>query len=366
MDSVEIDQINNIEKEIDEIKADIALIEKDLTSNQLQKQQLQEEIEALVLEQQKQAQDKTKESPVPSGPDDMDIEIPEIIKHNYFDPSIQKYFQQSTSPSNQLSLPENTTTKIASSQLKPINDLELKENVLYENIFRMFGITAFPINQYLFKNNDDPNEQILGLRFDLYSNFTKCFQQPHYCILRKLPFEKNDSIFYNWIVYKHTLPSYIPVDEYSKILNENDNENDNGNQNNSLFKFAESIQLTLTKTQYKLDKFNQLLRFNKNQFGLDKDEAIFINLDCDLLGQRILLNLSHNSKTQIKKTQMMGVELICSNDLIEVIHFNNFPDIIHSNQLLICQTILQNSKINDLIKNFRKVIQILVKYKVIE
>ena len=28
MDSVEIDQINNIEKEIDEIKADIALIEK--------------------------------------------------------------------------------------------------------------------------------------------------------------------------------------------------------------------------------------------------------------------------------------------------------------------------------------------------
>ena len=36
MDSVEIDQINNIEKEIDEIKADIALIEKDLTSNQLQ------------------------------------------------------------------------------------------------------------------------------------------------------------------------------------------------------------------------------------------------------------------------------------------------------------------------------------------
>lgn len=204
MDSVEFDQINNIEKEIDEIKADIALIEKDLTSNQLQKQQLQEEIEALVLEQQKQAQNKTKESPVPSGPDDMDIEIPEIIKHNYFDPSIQKYFQQSTSPSNQLSLPENTTTKIASSQLKPINDLELKENVLYENIFRMFGITAFPINQYLFKNNDDPNEQILGLRFDLYSNFTKCFQQPHYCILRKLPFEKNDSIFYNWIVYKHT------------------------------------------------------------------------------------------------------------------------------------------------------------------
>ena len=73
MDSVEIDQINNIEKEIDEIKADIALIEKDLTSNQLQKQQLQEEIEALVLEQQKQAQDKTKESPVPSGPDDMDM-----------------------------------------------------------------------------------------------------------------------------------------------------------------------------------------------------------------------------------------------------------------------------------------------------
>ena len=149
----------------------------------------------MVLEQQKQAQDKTKESPVPSGPDDMDIEIPEIIKHNYFDPSIQKYFQQSTSPSNQLSLPENTTTKIASSQLKPINDLELKENVLYENIFRMFGITAFPINQYLFKNNDDPNEQILGLRFDLYSNFTKCFQQPHYCILRKLPFEKTTAYF---------------------------------------------------------------------------------------------------------------------------------------------------------------------------
>ena len=50
----------------------------------------------------------------------------------------------------------------------------------------------------------------------------------------------------------------------------------------------------------------------------------------------------------------MGVELICSNDLIEVIHFNNFPDIIHSNQLLICQTILQNSKINDLIKTLEK------------
>ena len=363
MDSVEVDQINNIEREIDEIKADIALIEKDLTSSQLQKQQLQEEIEALVLEQQKQMQDKTKESPIPDAADEMDIEIHEIIKHNYFDPSIQKYFQHPTPPqSNQLPSHENALPTIVSSQLKPINYLELKENVLYENIFRMFGVTAFPINQYLFKNNNDPNEQILGLRFDLYSNFTKCFQQPHYCILRKLSFEKNETIFYNWIVYKHTLPSYIPIDEYSKILNESNNDNNS----NNLFKFAESIQLTLTKTQYKLDKFNQLLRFNKNQFGLDKDEAIFINLDCDLLGQRILLNLSHNSKTQIKKTQMMGLELICSNDLIEVIHFTNFPNTINSNQLLICQAILQNSKINDLIKNFRKVIQILVKYKVIE
>lgn len=337
MNSVE--EVEKLQKEIDEISQDIILIENDISSNQLTKQQLIQDISSL---QKLAPTENNDEVPI-------DVDIPETIKHNYLDESIMKYFQ-SNLPQSMLVRPSSTQK-----QPTPINDIELKENILYENIHRMFGITSFPINQYLFPNSHD---SILGLRFEIFSNFRRSYKLPYYCILKKTTTLKNETGIDSWVIYKHTLPSFINLDDRSTILNRygyTDQDN--------LTKFVESIYKTLNKIQYKFDKFDSLINFTKNQFGLIGENSVLDKIMYDSQCQRVNLSFGGSDKNKL------DLELICSEDVIQIANFGTQGNIHEDklgNQLLICKTILENSTISNLVKNFKKVIQIFIKYRIIQ
>ncbi|KAK6873564.1 Inner kinetochore subunit MCM21 [Candida tropicalis] len=336
-----IEEIEKLQQEIDEISQDILLIEKDIASNQLTKQQLIQDISSIQPSNSIHTETNDEEP--------IDLDIPETIKHNYLDESIMKYFQPKLQQQNKSTLSGQQQQQQQQPTL-PIYDIELKENILYENIYRMFGITSFPINQYLFPNNQ---ESILGLRFEIFSNFNHSYNLPYYCILKKTTTIKDETSIDNWMIYKHTLPSFINLDDLSIILNRfgfTDQEN--------LTKFSDCIYEILNKIQYKIDKFEKLMNFSKNQFGLISESPIFDKINYDLQCQRITLSFNK-----------LNLELVCSEDTIQVANFgtsgNNLEDRL-DNQLLMCKTILENCKISNLVKNFKKVIQILIKYRIIQ
>ncbi|EMG50305.1 MCM21 Inner kinetochore subunit MCM21 [Candida maltosa Xu316] len=338
-----LSDIERLNKEIEEIRADIATIETDISENRREKDELLQNIKDLEVQ-----------SSTPSQPDSptsneqaIDIEIPEVIKHNYFDPSIEAFFHQRPIDRKEKEMQSQDLVS-KSRTIRRDKDLELKENILYENICRMFGVTAFPINQFLF---DGSNMSIVGLRFDIFSNTTKTFVTPHYCILERLSLNKHGSTLYRWIIYKHTLPVFLQLDKYEGYLNETDDNPRN------LWKFVEVIYSDLTKFQYRLDKLNQLLKFTKSQFGSLLEEPVFSKLDHDSQCQRISLLLNRPQKTEI--------ELLCSAETVDVVNFIRFTNA-EQEHLQVCKAILENTKLTDLIKNFKKVIDIFFRYQILE
>ncbi|RLV96513.1 Central kinetochore subunit MCM21 [Spathaspora sp. JA1] len=326
-----------LSKEVEVLQQDITSLSTDVASLQNTQDELLQEIKTLEEEiEQQQTNHKVKEPAI--------VDIPDIIKHSHFDPSISSYFKE----------PEEDTdmeSHDATDHTTPIQqDLELRENILYENIFRMTGITAFPVNQY-------SEDELLGIRFDTYSTSTNTFKTPHYMILQKNNIisnsDKEQSLTEEgkiWSVYKHTLPSYVPLLEYNKILDDS---------NESIIQLSTLVRNFLIKIQYKHDKLDQLLRLTRTQFNLDSDtDAIISNIDRDLSCQRILITFK---QPVVRK---LILELKLSLDTIEICTFHsNSPD---KQTLKFCQSILKDCNINDIIKKFRLVIKTLITHKIIE
>lgn len=159
-------------------------------------------------------------SPEPGAPD-----VPAPIYHNHFDPEVARILNDA-GQSSAKSTPEEAA------------------NILYENIFRFTGVTAFPINQALLS----ADEKVFGIRFDTFSNHEHKFMAPHYVILKKTPHEKDPSQ-HRWTVFRHTLPVYIPVEAAEAALEFSD-ENES-----SVGRFARQIYGHLARTQMKRDVF---------------------------------------------------------------------------------------------------------------
>lgn len=126
-----------------------------------------------------------------------DPEIPKLAVHEYFDESISTFFRNLPKP------------KAATKKAK--NDASgLREKVILENVYRLYGITAFPVND---SNPDTPkhsvDDSMMGIRFDLFDRMESRFLVPHYIILKRKP--KNNE----WMVFKTTLPAYIPLQSLS-------------------------------------------------------------------------------------------------------------------------------------------------------
>lgn len=198
-------EISLLERNIVDIQEDLELLSKNESI-------LQQEVTSL-----KQIQEEQNRQPA----DDHHEEVP-IIKHTYFDPSIAQFFEDTEG---------STQIELINEQI--IEKADTKENIMYENILRMGGITAFPISKHVF-----PNDEVLGIRFDIFSTKSRSYKQPHYAILLKGRY-KSEAL--HWRIHKTTLPAHVPLDRYQQELQET----------NDLDKFVNQIYMYLAKDNEK-------------------------------------------------------------------------------------------------------------------
>lgn len=102
-----------------------------------------------------------------------------------------------------------------------------------ENVYRLNGITSFPIKQQ--------NTEYLGVRFDLYSPVRRDFEAPHYIILSR------DEKAQTYYIFKHTVPIYLGIEELEKqYLNRN------------MLRFVKTVHQRLSLTLKKKQVFVKL------------------------------------------------------------------------------------------------------------
>lgn len=218
-----------------------------------------------------------------------DIIIPEAAHHEFFDTLINNRIQEKLIDYDRELENEFKKKKLddeikKNDYLKITNDLNPK--IQFENIFRLGGLTAFPVNDPTkYSNNDttknnEYDDRFLGLRFDIFNRYESKFSIPHYIILKKI--EKND----NWSIFKTTIPKYIPL---SKISHDY--------LNNDLTKFVNIIRKNLISIEFKKDNFLKL-----------KDKLILPSfLEYDLDFTKIKINLNN----------LLQIVIICSLNKIE-------------------------------------------------
>lgn len=286
-----------------------------------------------------------------------DIDGPPVIENNCFDESIRKYFtnvlDDVEEESTELVTKRQRLDNIASDfKAKSEKILEMKQNILYENIFRFGGITAFPLNPFLFEEHDE----IIGLRFDIFSHYESKFMTPHYVILRKMKYtDKRQETTMKWEVYRHTLPVYVPISEYSECLHEEDEI--------AFGKFTRDIRHHLIQVQYKHDKFDSLqnIKFDHiSKNGPTESKAIVEKLEKDLQCQRVNIILLRRYLNSKKASQ---INLVCSNDEIKeanCIIAGLDPD---DKIIIQCESLLKNCDFKDLIRTFKTVTSHLIKSK---
>lgn len=325
--------------DLDRLEVEIRHVEGDISSIGIEVDALEQERQLLLKQVQLLERD---------FPESIDVQekiydsnIPPIMKHNHFDNSIREFFNV-----------EPKSNKRDFGSLDRVDTVGLKENILYENIFRIGGVTAFPLNRYLF----DDDDCVLGLRFDTFSSSQGKFLTPHYVILRQVGLvSKNQESRLVWSVYRHTLPVFVPIDQYLPDLQNED-------QEVGLSKFAHNIRIFIAKTQYKRDKFDLLKNLTLENFGYHENIPIILNIEQDLQCQRVRVSIASTEKSP------HVLELVCSlDDIVDVKLTMAGPiddsDDTSSDDTLLCENILKNADFKNLSKNFRTLIGILVKNK---
>ncbi|ODV95622.1 hypothetical protein PACTADRAFT_34182 [Pachysolen tannophilus NRRL Y-2460] len=193
-----------------------------------------------------------------------EMSVPAAIEHQYFDPSIARFFdvevERSVSVPATVPVPvEEKEQRLGDRKRQKIDDggdqedaHSLLSKINLENLYRLNTITAFPINDpSLFdaelesaelksQQKDFNSLEYLGIRFDLFNNTLKKFHKPHYIILKKI--KKNN----NWQIFKTTIPNYIELSDSDKWLNVD------------LRKFATTVRRKLILIQVNKEKRKEL------------------------------------------------------------------------------------------------------------
>ncbi|KAK6460811.1 minichromosome maintenance protein [Scheffersomyces coipomensis] len=330
---------------VGEVEDELRDIDNDIISLEAEIKQLKSEESFLLAELKKYELDNTKTKQSKEDPK-YDTDIPAIIRHDHFDPSISKFFSQDVVESR-IVKPKNGL----SSSREPIDNSEVKENILYENILRMAGVTTFPLNNHVLGNSDN----WLGLRFDIYSASSSKFVTPHYAILKKVKSEnKAQELEESWSLHRHTLPQFLQLEELQKLLKDLED---------GPRRFAFAIRRQLAKLQYKADKIAKLSSFNLGHFGVKSSKPIILKIDKDLQCQRIKLFII-NRMSLTKKTHV--IELSCTDEAVEFIQVDlTDVDSDTRNDILVCQSILKDTKFEDLFKNFRRLFEHLIQQQLI-
>lgn len=207
---------------------------------------------------------------LPDDPDD----APPLIQSSYFDDSILRYFADRPAQPAKSHSPADMLLRI---HLRA----QASANALYESVLRLGGTTAFPINAALYDAQDDA---LLGLRFDVMSHASNTFLLPHYIILRTRSDAKGSLEQGLWTVFRYTTPAYVPLDEYSVLLLQED----------GLLRFVDKVRHCLVSIQYKHDKLDQIAQLTHN------GRKIVASCDKDLLCTRVVLRLAGQAPVEIE------------------------------------------------------------------
>ncbi|KAL3233917.1 Inner kinetochore subunit MCM21 [Nakaseomyces bracarensis] len=154
---------------------------------------------------------------------------------------------------------------------------EILEPILHENIYRMFGISYFPVV--------DPNDleydkdrkifevkrNMIGIRFDIFNQFNSKFEKPHYILL------KNDSKSNKWNLFKYTIPNYIDVEGIYKDTNGGIITN-----YDDIYIFAKQINILLIQLSLRSQILLQL-----------EEDKLIEKLDMDLQATIVSFSKSH-------------------------------------------------------------------------
>lgn len=342
-------EVENIEKDIQEIDGDISSIKKEIAELEIKYAKLSREKEREVDgdddDDDERADDDTNEN---SNMTDSKADAFQQMRHGIFDASIRKYFSESRLEED-LKVVSGRKRQKTGAVEREIDKIEqnitINESVLLENILRLNGVTAFPLNRLPYENSE-----LIGIRFDMFSHNSQSFLKPHYAILKKGQVELKDSdMQMRWSVYRHTLPAYVDVEYASRKLEVEDDEI-------ALWEFATGIRETLLVVQYRHDKIDALLDL---KFGHvdpnfpEKELKVIRTLEKDLLCQRVVISfLTHFHDSSYK----LDLELYCSDRAVELASFLHY-DAKHSETIVLCENLLNNCEMNSLIRTFKKTLK---------
>ncbi|AJU99406.1 Mcm21p [Saccharomyces cerevisiae YJM1385] len=129
-----------------------------------------------------------------------------MVQHQMFDPGVADLLDTDI-----LTSPSKRKRKLKIDDISTSDRSELEDYIVLENVYRMFGITFFPLVDPIdLKIKDASGEifvdrEMLGIRLEVFSERTSQFEKPHYVLLKKRI--KSNS----WFLFKHTIPSFIDV-----------------------------------------------------------------------------------------------------------------------------------------------------------
>lgn len=256
-----------------------------------------------------------------------DSDDPPLIHHSYFDDSIRHFFHDLVAATGDAP----TSTHNQETVLKHI-DLRMRgaHHALEELVWRLGGVTAFPINDRLYDNTANA---LMGLRFDVLAHATGKFLQPHYIILRRR--EDKDGRL-RWLVFRYTTPAYVPLSSFTHLLDQD-----------RLADFVDLVRACLVRIQYKHDKWHAVGNLTYGDvFGADLglQSTKLASVSTDLECARVSVELRN------LRDQVHLIEIQCGEVAIQTVSCK----LAHAtpNQNLFAETSLANCNITHLASTF--------------
>ncbi|SMN19725.1 similar to Saccharomyces cerevisiae YDR318W MCM21 Protein involved in minichromosome maintenance [Maudiozyma saulgeensis] len=230
------------------------------------------------------------------------------LEHQMFDDSIIGEMDVDI-----LSSPSKRKAELQKIELdKPKGD-KLRNKVLIENMFRLFGITFFPlVDPTDLKLNDETQNieitrQMLGIRLDIFNSKNSTFDKAYYILLKNSNKTKGKQIESTssgkWVIFKHTIPVYIDIEMIMRDLNTS-----NSSSYEEVYIFAKEIYILLLDSIERRKLFESLeLKGLITNLKNDIDStSVFFSLG----SVKIQLYLDKNMITSCLITQGLQDELL--------------------------------------------------------
>lgn len=218
------------------------------------------------------------------------------IEHKMFDTSVGDMLDTTilSSPSKRKQRPMGGSREKNDPTLA-----KLKNDIIIENMFRLFGVTFFPVIdptdlQLNVETQElDVTREMLGIRFDIFNQVLKRFETPFYILLKRKLKSKS------WAIFKHTIPSYIDIEVLFVDITFN-GASVNGFED--LYLFAKEVYLQLWQNSIRSQLFDELVQ--ADVISIIYNDMRSTRVQFEIVDTPIKLEL------QINKDQIKSIRII--------------------------------------------------------